>query len=816
MSIRDPSGLESSGNGSGSIDLQTALRAAGAGFPFRSELSLAPLIAFWTREPAGGGSPKAEMARIISEAVRGAPDLLRPIGGPEVLARHGELVDFLLAAAFPPALREREYGAAMAPFSLRAFFSTPPLRRLLLNKDGLLHGRVPVDERTLLIVRLAIAYSIVLRRVYGINLEIDYPFIQITVDPETGLDRYFRVLFDWQFIEVDTVGEPPALSAEVRARLGANILDGALLREVLPPDRFFFRGFTVLRAVEVTSEEVLSALKHDLIHRESIVTEARFRGLETRLRTFFGRPGLRLGLAALDGDRILLLNCNSLHQHGCIFADSSHHRSSEFAGSLYDRAVKTGQPVIVEDLTAFEGRTHLEDEIIKTGARNFLWAPLHYQDKVIGTLALGSPRPGDLDASHLPKLAEVLPLFSMAVQRSLEELNSRVQTRIKEKFTAIHPVVEWKFRQAVLESLEREGCEAADGAELSPIVFEDVYPLYAISDIRDSSTHRALAIRADLLAQLDLARDVVEAASRERPQPALDDLRYRIGRHRRRIDTGLSSGDEVAVLAFLRQDIEKLFEHLVGFGADTRARVEAYRAALDPRAGAVYAQRRVFEESVTRLAEEISSCIDLEEEVAQTMFPHYFEKRKTDGVDHQIYVGPSLLADGRFDPLFLRNLRLWQLLLVCRIAARADRIGALLPLPLETTHLILAQHSPLCIRFRFDEKRFDVEGAYDLRYEIVKKRIDKAFLRGSSERLTQPGRIAIVYAQPAEASEYRGYVEYLQHLGQLGPEVEDLELEELQGVHGLRALRVAVTLRDADAAPGRAPAAARVAAASGV
>jgi hypothetical protein len=63
--------------------------------------------------------------------------------------------------------------------------------------------------------------------------------------------------------------------------------------------------------------------------------------------------------------------------------------------------------------------------------------------------------------------------------------------------------------------------------------------------------------------------------------------------------------------------------------------------------------------------------------------------------------------------------------------------------------------------------------------------------------VTQPGRIAIVYSNPAEALEYRGYLEYLHHLGYVAPEVEDLELEELQGVHGLRALRATVTLREA-------------------
>ena len=126
---------------------------------------------------------------------------------------------------------------------------------------------------------------------------------------------------------------------------------------------------------------------------------------------------------------------------------------------------------------------------------------------------------------------------------------------------------------------------------------------------------------------------------------------------------------------------------------------------------------------------------------------------------------------------------------------RTERLKSRLRVPLEATHLILVQDTPLAIRFRFDEKRFDVDGAYDMRYEIVKKRIDKALVKGSRERITQPGRIAIVYSNPAEATEYRGYLEYLHHLGYVAGEVEDLDLEELQGVHGLRALRATVTLR---------------------
>ena len=117
-------------------------------------------------------------------------------------------------------------------------------------------------------------------------------------------------------------------------------------------------------------------------------------------------------------------------------------------------------------------------------------------------------------------------------------------------------------------------------------------------------------------------------------------------------------------------------------------------------------------------------------------------------------------------------------------------------------HLLLVQHTPLSIRFRFDEKRFDIDGAYNMRYEIVKKRIDKAHIRGTHERLTQPGTIAIVYSQPREALEYREYIAYLQAAGYLAHGIEEVELEDLEGAQGLQALRIAVNMQETPEQPG--------------
>jgi hypothetical protein len=779
-------------------------------FPFQTEFTLGPLIAFWTQAGNDSSPACAAIARLVGEQLREAPALAGPITDPAVLERHMDLVDLLMSAEIPPALWEQAHGAAMFPFHLRALYATPAMRRDLMAEDGRLRGRVNLDAELLATLRRAHAYALVLRRVYGVEVDVEYPLILTVTEPVSGLDRYFRLLFDGQFVEVEVRGALPPLPTAARAQLQARLLDPGYLERLLPPERFLLRGVTFLKAIEVTDQEVLSALKRDLIDRESIVSEARFLELQQRLRTLFRRPDLRLGLAAIDGDRVLILNYGARLEHACIFADSVHHRLEEFAGTVYDRVVSNRRSVIVDDLAGLEGRTAIEDHLVAAGLRGFLCAPLLYQDRVIGTLELGSPHPGDLDASHLPKLQEVLPLFSMAVQRSMEELNTRVQTQIKERFTAIHPVVEWRFRKAVLDGLERAGDAAA--AELEPIVFQRVYPLYALSDIRGSSTQRSRAIQADLLAQLALARELVAAAYDARRLPALDQLRYRIDQHAEQIREHLAAGDEVGIVTFLRAEVESLLDHLAGFDEAVAGRVAAYRSALDPEFGTVYRQRKVFETSVTRLNEAISGYLELEAQAAQGIFPHYFEKQKTDGVDHQIYVGDSLVENGGFDPLYLKSLRLWQLMVVCGIAARTDRLAGELPLPLQATHLILVQHAPLTLRFRFDEKRFDVDGAYDIRYEIVKKRIDKALVKGTDERVTQPGRVAIVYGQPAEAQEYRGYLEYLRHLGYIGGEVEELELEAMQGVHGLRALRATVSLRDSlDGRPLAAETAARAA-----
>jgi hypothetical protein len=193
-----------------------------------------------------------------------------------------------------------------------------------------------------------------------------------------------------------------------------------------------------------------------------------------------------------------------------------------------------------------------------------------------------------------------------------------------------------------------------------------------------------------------------------------------------------------------------------------------------------------------RTNKRLAAIIDKRQEDAQLMFPHYFERYKTDGVEHNMYIGDSISEDLPFQPLYLNNLRLWQLQVMCEMENAYYGLKPELPVKLDVTSLILVYNTSLSIRFRMDEKRFDVDGTYNARYEVIKKRIDKSYIKGTDERLTQAGKLCIVYSQKKDEVEYLRYVRYLKSKGYFTDNIDVVELEGLQGVSGLKAIRAEV------------------------
>jgi len=273
----------------------------------------------------------------------------------------------------------------------------------------------------------------------------------------------------------------------------------------------------------------------------------------------------------------------------------------------------------------------------------------------------------------------------------------------------------------------------------------------------------------------------------------LESFKLRVENILEGIKSAFKSSDETDIVMLLGKEIHPLLHQLSErYHELSKKAFVSYFDQLDDNYGIIYNERKSYEESVNMLNGAISAFLEQEDSKMQTTLPHYFEKYKTDGVEYNMYLGQSLLQEGIFTKFDLKNFKIWQLTNMIAIVKLVDQLSVELPIALQTAQLIFVYNTSLSIRFRMDEKKFDVDGAYNVRYEILKKRIDKAIVTGSGERLTVAGKIAIVYLNDSDRDEYLGYIEFLKQKNLITGDVEDLQLEKLQGADGLKALRISV------------------------
>jgi hypothetical protein len=575
----------------------------------------------------------------------------------------------------------------------------------------------------------------------------------------------------------------PELTQEGLEQILTNPYDVEHIASVFDTKKLWLNGIGMVWAEEVTPFVQSASFTDQLARRDALVRRQDLMNLQDQMRTTLRIPDVEVGI---------VLSPSSPDNTQCRWRP--HLRSLRFTKEVFLQDLSEDDVYFscVDRPRIFN---NLQDEPGTEGIRESRWrsllvAPLIYHDQFIGLLELASPRPHVFDFYSMPRVYNMVSAMTMAINRVHEGEHERMMAVIKQTCTAIHPSVEWRFQEMArdyLGQVERDEIPVAQ-----PIVFRQVMPLFGVSDIRGSSTSRNQSIQADLEHQLRLAAEVIETAGASHPRPVFKELSSRIRRHQHSLSTGLNSGDETRIYGFLRDVVETAFDELSALSAESAKTVQAYRAELDPEVGAIYQLRRSYDDSVTQINDTIGAYFDSQQEAAQKMIPHYFEKFKTDGVDHNIYVGDSLQESGGCSQLDIRNLHLWQLMTMCGVVWLMKGLKPKLKTPLDTAHLILVQSSPINITFHVEEKHFSVDGAYNARYEIVKKRIDKARVHDTGERLTQPDQIAIVYTQERERQMYKEFITYLQEEGFLEDEYIDVLLEDLQGVHGLRALRVVV------------------------
>jgi hypothetical protein len=419
--------------------------------------------------------------------------------------------------------------------------------------------------------------------------------------------------------------------------------------------------------------------------------------------------------------------------------------------------------------------------------------PVFYNQHLAGVLEVYCKQEHLLDEKILARLDAAIPLLAQLLQNQIDEFSSRIDNVIKEKFTSVQPAVQWKFNEVAWHYL-RDTLAKKAKAEIEPIYFKDVFPLYGAIDIRNSTVARNYALRRDLQNQFRLLSETLSALKQRINLNLLDEKIFKCKKWERTVADFLTTSDELKLNDFFEREVNGFLSYFKDNHPETLPIVNKYFDAIDEQEGAVYENRRKLESSMQLINTAVNNYLELFKIELQSAYPCYFEKFRTDGIEYDIYIGQSIAPENPFNLLYLNNLRLWQLTSMAAIAKLAHALLPQMPEQLQTTQLIFAHGNPIDISFRNDERRFDVEGAYNIRYQVIKKRIDKVHIKDSQERLTQPAKIALVYFSRSDAEEYIKYINYLKEQHVLADDLEQLELEELQGINGLQALRVGVNL----------------------
>lgn len=546
--------------------------------------------------------------------------------------------------------------------------------------------------------------------------------------------------------------------------------------------------------------EALNNIKTCLLQLETFDDVDIFSRLQEEIRNLIGQPGISIGITPFYyiNNRFVF---SSIHSVNSIFLKNLEEEAQKLEASeaLRNYFGENEKPLVLPEITEealmkYSFIRHLQQQ----GWKGVIFCPLKNYNNLMGVLEIASEEPGLATEEVVNKIDVALPLFELALNRTWASLDAKIDKIIKEQFTAIQPSVDWRFTEAAYNYLLRK--EQDEDAKMETILFDNVYPLYGAIDIRNSSTERNKAIQKDMLEQLDMASEILKKAQKETNFPLLGEIKYKMKKYRHSVANIILSDDEIAINQFLKQEVVDLFHQLKTIAPSVEEDINKYFTAITSAVDMVYHHRKEFDESITYINKAIAKFIDKEQEAAQKMYPHYFERFVTDGVDFNIYIGQSLAPGIPFTDFYLRNLKIWQLSTLAKAAQLSRQLTKDVAVPLQTTQLLLAHNYPISISFRPAERKFDVEGAYNIRYEIVKKRIDKVHIKDTDERLTQPDKIAIVYTLPKEGEEYMEYIEYLLAQKLLTGEVEQLELEELQGVIGLKAFRVAVNVNVDDKA----------------
>ncbi|PBJ14479.1 GAF domain-containing protein [Flavobacterium sp. ACN6] len=758
--------------------------------PFTTIISFHKLIESFEEIALSNVDYRSNYAKAILQQIESIPELRTGIQDYSVIKENEALIKNILADLFPTALTHNEIKAVTIPFQNISFNYSERFKKILKNAGDEFYMEIrDFDEHQFYINNCCL----ILSNYYKQHIDFNKPFFYDIPD-ESGVEKHYRILYNADFMEIIPTENSIPLTQEDIDQLIDNYNDINLWKSKFPKGSWILRGFGIVSLFDATTESAISTLKSNLL-KPGVKTVTSDQEVSNIFQSIFNLPNLKVGFIIYNPEEekfIRPVKYETQLKSFLLSSDQEVDCRNAFFGCSFENLLDKKEPFVISNVQKFTDEStnkRLGEHLLKQNIHSCIFAPVIKDGHLLGVVELVSEKARDLNSVNATKLELVLPYLTDTIDRYNTDMQHQVEAIIQREYTTIHPSVYWKFKKESQNYFQNSN--HTKDYIFKEIVFKNVFPLYGQIDIKSSSEHRNETVKTDLKSQLTALLEIFDNQDPNSNLVLLEQRKFELESLRSELDFPLKADTEQHIQRYIEEEIHPILKNTKSNEKNEKLE-KLYFESLDEKTGMFYHERKKFDNAMSIINKRLATVLDKKQVEAQQIYPHYYERFKTDGVEHNLYIGASISPTKPFDIMYLHNLRLWQLQTLCEMELEHHELKESLPYELDVTSLILVFSAPLSIRFRMDEKRFDVDGTYNARYEVVKKRIDKSNIKGTNERITEKEKITIVYSQNSEEAEYLKYIKYLQHKKILEPSIEQFEVEDLQGVSGLRAIRVKV------------------------
>jgi hypothetical protein len=758
-----------------------------------TKISFKPFVNYLEDRLKTEKTSKAKLYKMVLEEFYKDP-VSRGYINVEEIPQHVKLLELIYVILSPFTADEKEYlWALSAPASKQLFYGTDACAILVEGDNSAeIESNSAYEEKERIKKRFqTFAYKMILDKYYNLDPIRGERILYSQLDAGLGLTRYYEVRQDTRFVEINYKEPLPALHCDTP---GMYVQHGQMtehLRDVLPLANFYLEGFTVITLEDITEDHAIEIIKKALItHMDA---DLLFERVRYGLKLLGGSKDIEFGMLpfiSINGKFIF----DDVECSQSVMINAVRKRNTNMA-AVYNSAEEYMQrpemrifPVIGEEEKTRNPHIYALAEI---GIRSYAVLPVFYNQTLVGVLEVFS-RTEDVQYEQiLARVNNAIPLIAQLLQNSIDQFDAKISNIIREQFTAVQPAVQWKFNEVALDYY-RDLHAGNNNAVIGTASFHNVYPLYGMIDIRNSTIERNHALARDIDNLLNLLHIEEKNICKLLNDDSAAGVQNEFVKWHAAISLFLNSGDSGLLNLFLQTETIPYLRALLNSNPEANGPVSRLKDILEQEGAEISENRDRLESAMQKINTALNKFFAGERKALMKIYPCYFETFRTDGVEYDLYAGQSISPANEFLPQHLEAFRIWQLRSTIKAAGITKKVLKKKDWQLSTTQLIYVNPHPINISFRNDERHFDVDGGYNIRYQIIKKRVDKVHIRDTGERLTQPGKIAIVYYNDADARLYLQYIKTLQRERLLDEQIENVELEDLQGVYGLKAIRVAV------------------------